>query len=358
MAYVDNVLETISAVAGSGLGDVTLSGAVDATYRALGAADDGLSFEVTFVEPGTGTETRAGCVYTHSGRTLSRGTLLSSTTGSAITLTTAATAAVVVSAASLTNVIFRHVAGPDANTTMEAGVCYEVDLGTFTATRTYTLPATARVGDRVQILVTAGSATREVIVTAGSGDTLNGVAGGTEWSRLLITGETLTLKCVAADSAWMVEVDGRIPCNAVMAAASAQTGIASATWITLTQGASGSWSVSPNVGSIADTANHALVARRAGNYEAAIVFAVAVLGDQLSLLAGFRKNGTGNPRRVCRLATSAASSATVGGGGSLLSVLAVGDYFQAQVLHTDSVSKSTEYISGESMVTFSMKEIL
>jgi len=101
MAYVDNVLETISAVAGSGLGDVTLSGAVDATYRALGAADDGLSFEVTFVEPGTGTETRAGCVYTHSGRTLSRGTLLSSTTGSAITLTTAATVAVVVSAGTL-----------------------------------------------------------------------------------------------------------------------------------------------------------------------------------------------------------------------------------------------------------------
>jgi hypothetical protein len=101
MAYVDNVLETISAVAGSGLGDVTLSGAVDATYRALGAADDGKSFEVTFVEPGTGTETRTGCVYTHSGRTLSRGTLLSSTTGSAITLTTAATVAVVLSAGTL-----------------------------------------------------------------------------------------------------------------------------------------------------------------------------------------------------------------------------------------------------------------
>jgi plastocyanin len=326
MAYVDNVLETISAVADSGLGDVTLSGAVDANARELGAADDGKSFEVTFEEPGTGTETRAGCVYTHSGRTLTRGTLLSSTTGSAITLTTAATVAGVVSAASLTNVIFRHVAGPDANTTMEAGVCYAVDLGTFTATRTYTLPATARVGDRVQLLVTAGSATHEVIVTAGSGDTLNGVAGGTEWSRLLITGETLTLKCVDADSSWVVEIDGRIAQRAKMRLSTSADGEAASTYTRPTAApTAGAWTSTWDNASINVPASDRIAPRRAGQYEIVVAYVPKDLGTSGQFVnLEIRRNGStvlGGPS--AGLLSSGVNRITA----VVMDSIAVGDYF-------------------------------
>ena len=74
--------------------------------------------------------------------------------------------------------------GTDADTTMAINTLYVVDMSAWaTADRTYTLPATAAVGDRVGVTVTAGDATHELILTAGSGDTLNGIAGGTEWSR-------------------------------------------------------------------------------------------------------------------------------------------------------------------------------
>jgi len=75
------------------------------------------------------------------------------------------------------------------------------------------LPA---VGDRIGILVSASNASYELIVTAASGDTLNGVAGGTGWSKLFITGEVVVMRCVAANSPWIVEQDGRIPCKMIL----------------------------------------------------------------------------------------------------------------------------------------------
>lgn len=56
--------------------------------RTFTAAEDGKTFEPTF-EDGLNWETRTGCVYTHSTTTLTRGTLVDSSTGSAIELTSA-----------------------------------------------------------------------------------------------------------------------------------------------------------------------------------------------------------------------------------------------------------------------------
>jgi len=66
-------------------------------YRTFGAADDGLSFDVSIVD-GTAWEIRTGCVYTHSGTSLSPGTLEDSSTGSAINLTSAAVVTVTMTA--------------------------------------------------------------------------------------------------------------------------------------------------------------------------------------------------------------------------------------------------------------------
>jgi len=53
--------------------------------RAFSASDDGKTFDIT-IEDGSQWEERTGCVYTHSTRTLTRGTLDDSNSGSAISL--------------------------------------------------------------------------------------------------------------------------------------------------------------------------------------------------------------------------------------------------------------------------------
>lgn len=87
-AYRNRLQTTVSAVASAGLGAFTISTA-SSGYISFAAGDDGLSFDISVVE-GTAWETRTGCVYTHSGTSLARGTLESSSTGSAIAFTAAA----------------------------------------------------------------------------------------------------------------------------------------------------------------------------------------------------------------------------------------------------------------------------
>lgn len=109
------------------------------------------------------------------------------------------------------------ISGSDADTTMAVGTLYTVNMSAWaTANRTYTLPTSAKVGERIGILVTSGNASYELLITAGTSDTLNGVAGGTEWSRLMMTNELVIMRCITADSAWIVEYDGRIPITFAM----------------------------------------------------------------------------------------------------------------------------------------------
>jgi hypothetical protein len=80
-------------------GALTVSAAVDSTVRTLGAAQNGQVFDARIFETGVGFEIRTGCTYTHSGTSLSRGTLEDSSTGSALNFTSAAKVMVVESAA-------------------------------------------------------------------------------------------------------------------------------------------------------------------------------------------------------------------------------------------------------------------
>lgn len=69
-------------------GNVVVCAATSAARRTFTAAEDGKSFEPTF-EDGNNWEVRTGCVYTHATSTLTRGTLVDSSTGSAVDLTSA-----------------------------------------------------------------------------------------------------------------------------------------------------------------------------------------------------------------------------------------------------------------------------
>ncbi len=77
-------------------GALTIAAAASG-YRTFGAADNGLSFDVSIVD-GTAWEIRTGCVYTHSGTSLSRGTREDSSTGGDIALTSAAIVTVTMTA--------------------------------------------------------------------------------------------------------------------------------------------------------------------------------------------------------------------------------------------------------------------
>lgn len=88
MTQLNRAYFTISNTPGAA-GDLTVSSAVTGPYRTLGAAHDGIAFDVAIVD-GNAWEIRTDCAYTHAGTTLGRGTLEDSSTGSAITLTSAA----------------------------------------------------------------------------------------------------------------------------------------------------------------------------------------------------------------------------------------------------------------------------
>jgi hypothetical protein len=73
------------ASATTGTGTQTL-GAAESGYQAFAAGDDGKSFDVV-IEDGAAWEVARECLYTHSGTTLTRGTLEASSTGSVLSLT-------------------------------------------------------------------------------------------------------------------------------------------------------------------------------------------------------------------------------------------------------------------------------
>lgn len=74
------------------------------SYQTFSAADDGLSFDVSIVD-GVHWEIRSGCIYTHTGTSLSRGTLEESSSGSAINFSNRCVLSVTLTAAIITQIL-------------------------------------------------------------------------------------------------------------------------------------------------------------------------------------------------------------------------------------------------------------
>jgi len=99
------------------------------------------------------------------------------------------------------------------------GKMYVRDISGFTADKDFILPTTAAVGDRIGLMIETGDNQYELDIhtVSASGDTINGInssVGTASWSRVFITGEMLIFRCTEANTAWVVEHDGRIPCVA------------------------------------------------------------------------------------------------------------------------------------------------
>jgi len=231
--------------------------------------------------------------------------------------------------------------GTDANTTMAVNTLYVVDMSAWaTADRTYTLPATAAVGDRIGIMVTVGNASYELLLTAGTGDTLNGISGGTEWSRLFIANEVVIMRCIVANATWVVDYDGRIPMQGWIELSTASTTNAANTFVYATANG-GAWTSKRNVGNVVDTATDKITMRRACQATIGVGMRTnSTLGDGEYVNAACELNGSAGSYAVSQFFVMGRP----GGGlnGQIIGIgeytFAAGDYIR-HMYRTEAVNK-------------------
>ena len=187
--------------------------------------------------------------------------------------TSAATRATSATVALMGGLVYSAASVTTANATGVVGTLHGLDVSGMTADRSFVLPDTAQVGERVGVYITAGLVSGTLyeldLVTAASGSMINGAdASSTPWSRLFITNETVIFRCIkaggAGDTDWIVEHDGRIACVAFLYRGSDSSAIMTANTfvhVTFTAIVSGQ-----EVGGISVLASNYVQPRRAGIY--------------------------------------------------------------------------------------------
>jgi len=145
-----------------------------------------------------------------------------------------------------------------ANVSAAVNTRYFADISGLTADRNFVVPA-GTAGDVIELNLTVGDASYELIIIGDTGITINGGSAATEWSRLFITGEYIKLIATSATN-WQVVVDKRIPCKCRIKNSQAQSiGTASATSVTLDEEVF-------DVGDISNEGSNKIVVRRTGYY--------------------------------------------------------------------------------------------
>ena len=249
-----------------GTGTITLNAATSG-YQSFGTAYSSADATVDIlITEGTSWEVARNCAYTHSGTTVSRGTFEASSSGSAVSFTSAAIVSVIATAASGNNWGLNQIkaAVTGSNVTGVVGTMHILDLSGLTADRDFVLPATCAVGDRIGVMVEAGDDDYELLLKPDGSDTINGGSAGAEWSRLFITGEVVIFRCVTANSAWVVEYDGRIPCKMVFRLTTATNTTEAPATLVIPTDRSGVWTADVNVGAAGTTADSKFNFRRDG----------------------------------------------------------------------------------------------
>lgn len=182
-----------------------------------------------------------------------------------------------------------------ASVTGVVGTFHALNISGLTADRNFILPDGATVDDRVGLWLSLDApASFELnIVTAASGSRINNVnaGGGTPWSSVFIAGEVLIFRCInaggAGDTDWVVEYDGRIPCQALLRLSADQTSVADETFTKIVLDAE-----DIDIGNIADpTTNNRINTRRAGNYQISGAFTVALAAADKVGLGTIYKGG-------------------------------------------------------------------
>lgn len=118
--YRNNVANAVSGT--PGIGTITLASAVTGAQSFSAAYGANATVDV-FITDGTAWEVARNCTYTHSGTTLTRGTLEASSTGSALSLTSAAVVRVAASSEAFQRLSrLQQMVTPGGRLTTESGV--------------------------------------------------------------------------------------------------------------------------------------------------------------------------------------------------------------------------------------------
>lgn len=341
-----------------GTGTVTLASALSGGYLPFVSGDNGKSFDITFID-GDNIEVARDCIYTHSGTTLSRGTLESSTTGSAISLTSATKVYQVQPASRVVKAqqgYLEHASHDGtANVTGVVGTLHVFTA--LTANRSFTLPAAAAVGDRIGVTLAAGSSSFVLSLLSASGDKINNVdASGTEWSNLHIAGECVVFRCIdAGTNDWIVDSDGRIRASGKYFGNGTGTvtqSISTATWTRVL--ATVMPTVSGNVGAWMsnDGTYIRLTARRACRIMVVGGVQITAVPDQREAIVAVGLNGVSSPEyRLSRLMSAFTNSLVYPTGSGVLT-LAKGDYVNLYTYHTAGSSQTTDDGFGYNVLSF------
>lgn len=319
-----------NATATTGTGTITL-GAAESGYQSFSAAYGANANVDILIEDGTAWEIARDCTYTHSGTTLTRGTLEASSTGSAISLSGSAKIYVIESAERMRRTVGGYLEHSSHDgTAAVTGVVGTLHVFTaLTADRDFTLPSTAATGDRIGVTFPAGSASYEILLKSASGDKINNVdCSSTEWSRLFIAGETVIFRCIDGSTVdWIVEYDGRIPCSA-----SVNGTVTSTATNTNTYPDYGAATVVDN-SSVVDVASDAFIARRTGRWQisAHMTFAASASGKNMALAA---------PSFISAYSTS---SSVTGMSSAYSTIISEAGTLQPYVQQGDSTSEVITY---------------
>lgn len=298
------------ACATTGTGTLTLGAAVPG-YQAMPAAADGQLVRATVFEvdgsgiPNGAWETLIG-VYTHSGTTLSRGTLMASSTGSAINFGASKRVAVSLLASSVQSTV----TGTNAAATLVGGTDLEIDTSILTADRILTLPVGSPIGTVIEVGSGGNNATYELILQTGVGETCEfrgqTIAASSEITRMFISGEWVRFKKITTTK-WRAS-ERLIPQVGLLRLSTSASGETAATVVQPTS-FSGVWTADINVGSVCTAASGRITTRRAAKLSlAARAQSSSGLGDGKYLDVFLYKNGTSTQITGAKYINGAAGS--------------------------------------------------
>lgn len=216
-----------------------------------------------------------------------------------------------------------------ANRTMAVNTVYVVDMSGASADVTYTLPGAFVPGDICGVVIATAHATYKLIITAGTGDTLNGVNGGTAWSSLKMRDEAVQIVGTVTNAKWSVDKDGRIPTQLIMQLTSQADGEAATTWVLATAcSTAGAWTAAFDNANTATVGSDMFTAFRAGRYRAHLNAASKdSVADAGTYRACLSLNSASPVVAIIAAMTNAAAGVATGSTTGLLN-LAAGDTLQ------------------------------
>ena len=263
--HKNRVQMTVSGNPGTGTIDL---GSATSGYQSFSSAYGANATVDILITETTNWEVARNCAYDHTNSEVSRGTFEASSSGLAVSFTSAAIVSVIATAASGNNWGLNQIkaAVTGSNVTGVVGTMHILDLAGLTADRDFVLPATCAVGDRIGVFVEVGDASHELLLKPDGSDTINGGAAGAEWSRVFITGECVIFRCVTANSAWIVEYDGRIPCQMSFDLSTNESGTKNGGTYYAPTSVNGVWTVVKNIGDCGDSSTSRFNVRRDGSY--------------------------------------------------------------------------------------------